>query len=223
MKPDITEVYAGPDPVFRNTFVCFQLAVAEDARVFGHWLDGLLAEAYVQRCEYASRPALRAVAWDLCHLERFVAGARLDLAAVRRQLRVFARLIGTALREELRPQERTPAFRETFLALLPEEAGRAARSLGVFLQSSLAEAVAEASPQQARQGAAGELDFLASHLRELSVEAPVYEDLGAIEDERLVRFCGRMSDRLAKLAQVVRDQQRATAASAVEEYSSHVE
>ena len=40
MKPDITEVYAGPDPVFRNTFVCFQLAVAEDARVFGHWLDG---------------------------------------------------------------------------------------------------------------------------------------------------------------------------------------
>jgi hypothetical protein len=199
MKPDITEVYAGPDPVFRNTFVCFQLAVAEAARIFGHWLDGLMEDLEVER---DARTILRAAALDVRHLERFVGAARLDLPAVRRQLLGFAGLIGRALGEEILAQDRTPAFRETFLALLPAEPRRAARSLGVVLQSRVAEAEAERRQKEARLGVAAELGFLAWHLGELATDAEAFAHLPA-EDQRLARFAGRMAESLAILARTV--------------------
>jgi hypothetical protein len=214
MTPEVAEVYAGPDPVFRNTFVCFQLAIAEDARVFGHWLADVLEDAERWGVKADARASLRAAALDLCHLERFVGAVRLDLAGVQRHLRTFAHLIGVTLGEDIRPQPRTPAFRETFLALLPEEPRRAARSLGVFLQSTLAEAKAERCRKEARQGAAGELAFLAEHLRELATEPEVFAHL-ADEQQRLARFAGRMADRLAVLARRVggEDGRKPTAAS----------
>ena len=199
MTPESAEVYAGPDPVFRNTFVCFQLAVAEDARIFGCWLDEVLENTELPR---DPRAILRGAALDLLHLERFVGAARLDLPEVRRKLRSFAGLIGGALREEILARDRTPAFRETFLALLPAEARRAARSLSVVLQSGVAEAEAEGRKREARLGVAAELGFLAWHLGELATDANAFAHL-PIEAERLARFAGRMAGRLLGLARTV--------------------
>jgi hypothetical protein len=201
----VDDLRSGPDPVFRSTFLCFQLAIAEDARVFGHWLADVMENA--EMCG-SGRTCLRGVALDLRHLERFVGAARLDVGEAKRHLRSFAGLIGEALKEVILGQRRTPAFRETFLALLPEEEQRAARSLGVYLQGALAEAQVDRQPGSARQGAIAELGFLAAHLRALTTEPEAFAHQPPAE-QRLARFAGRMADRLETLARRVAEQQLA--------------
>ena len=199
MMLELDELRSVPDPVFRNTFLCFQLAIAEDARVFGHWLADVMENA--EMCG-SGRTCLRGVALDLRHLERFVGAARLDVGEAKRHLRSFVRLIGEALNEAIPQQGRTPAFRETFLALLPEEEQRAARSLGVYLQGALAEAQVERQPARARQGAIAELGFLAAYLRELATEREAFAHLPP-DEGRLASFAGRMADRLETLSRTV--------------------
>jgi len=200
---DVDELRAGPDPVFRSTFLCLQkLAIAENARIFGHWLGEVMYEAGILGAQPWIRLCLRAVALDLRHLERFVGAERLDLGAARRQIPCFVRLIGRALKQTFGPQDRTPAFREFFLLRLPKDVQRRARSLGVYFQGALAEARAERQPAKARQGVIAELGFLVALLRDDVVGFA--EEFAVTEsEERLARFAGRMADRLEALARTV--------------------
>jgi hypothetical protein len=48
MEPDLLDPRRRWDPLFRNTFVCFHLAVAEDAGIFGRYVRQLMVTAAFQ-------------------------------------------------------------------------------------------------------------------------------------------------------------------------------
>lgn len=202
---EVDALPAGPDEVWRSTFLCFRPSLAEDAEIVGHWLSDVMYEAGALQADYNNRASLRAVARDLHHLERFVAAARLDLSAARPKISCLVKLIGVALAQGIRLPERTPAFRETFLLRLPKDVERPARALAVHLQDTVGEARARHQPSRARQGVIAELSFLAAYLREVAQDAAVGMDSGS--EGRLGRFAGRMADRLEQLAQSIGERQ----------------
>ena len=208
---DVDELPAGPDEVWRSTFLCFRRSLAEDAEIVGHWLSLVMYEAGALQADYNYRSCLRAVARDLYHLERFVAAARFDLSAARPKISCLVRLIGVALAQRIRLPERTPALRETFLLRLPKDVQRPARTLGVHLQDTLSDARARQQPSRARQGIIGELGFLAAYLRDVAQDSEACRDSGM--EGRLGHFAGRMADRLEQLARTIGERQLAAQAT----------
>jgi hypothetical protein len=187
--------------VFRGTFLCFHRGVAEDARLFGHLVDELTCEAGMLGPGPYYLTALRGVAADLYHLDRFIAAARLDLARARQRIASVARLIAEGLEEDIRPTLPRTVFREVFLSRLSDDAQRAARSLGAHLYAKLAEPFFEQRPREARQGAAAELGFFAEHLAE---QAHDLLHFFPNENEiRVGRFVDRVAKRLEALARTV--------------------
>lgn len=204
MQPDHLVRPIRWDPVFRSTFLCFHPAIAEDARIFGHLVDDMMCEAHLLGPGAYGPSALRAVAHELLHLDRFIAFARLDLVAARRRIGSFVQLISKALEEEIRPKRKTPAFRESFLVCLPEKTQRAARSFGAHLYGALTLPLARTKPQEALQGAIDELDYLTGQLEQM--ERDVEQSSLDKEEERLDRFAGRMAKRVEALSQAIAKQ-----------------